>query len=415
VQGEMRMQGEAPCCFDVVTAPRQRSLYIVHVGALTGGEGDGLNQAVRSLARASANGEDRIELHALQYGTVSDNEAVVTTSHRRWRFPHSFGVSLSLWRAIQHRASSADIIHAHSLWTMPAICPGFVYSGTAAKLVISPHGTLAPRALQRSKWKKRLVWFAGQRTALRRADCFHATAENEAEDIRRLGFRQPIAVIPLGIDVPEDRSHPQRKDPRPILLYLGRLHPIKGIDLLIRAWARVQPAHPSWRLVIAGDDVTAPGYGAEMKTLVRELDASDITFVGAVYGAEKSQLYSQSDVFILPSHTENFGIVIAEALAHGLPVIASTGTPWAALEREECGWWINNDLNSLASCLDRVLCRDRHYLAAAGQRGLRWMLRDFGWTAVAQEFRKLYLWLSGQGEEPKCVFRDGTLSTCIWS
>lgn len=150
--------------------------------------------------------------------------------------PRSLGRSPAMFRWLYEQTASGEvnIIHNHGLWMMPNVYAGRAVSGNACQLLVSPHGTFADWALGRSEFRKRLFHSVWQSSTLARTACFHATSEAEYRDIRKQGYRQPVAVIPFGIDIPECR--PKAAGERRKLLFLGRLHPVKGLDLLLRAW-----------------------------------------------------------------------------------------------------------------------------------------------------------------------------------
>lgn len=265
--------------------------------------------------------------------------------------------------------------------------------------VVSPRGMLSTWALAHSKWKKRLIWFWMQKRALEAATCFHATAESERADIRRLGFSSPIAVIPNGIDVPsEPRQSPMSKRR---LLFLARIHKKKGVDLLLKAWSNLESRHPDWILTVAGPD--EEGYLDEMKKLAAALQLRKVEFTGPVYGEQKSNLFLSSDLYVLPTHSENFGMTVAEALAHGVPAIVTKGAPWQGLEDHRCGWWIDLSEDSLIACLDQVLAIDDPELRAMGERGRKWMLQQYSWSSVAEKMEHTYSWLLEGGEPPAWI------------
>jgi len=258
---------------------------------------------------------------------------LVTDSPRRglWRGAGSpFGMAV----AERARASGPVVLHDHGLWLPANRSVALVARATRRPLVVSPKGMLSARALRVRKAKKSLAWVLYQRRALGLTAAFQATSETEAEDIRRAGLRQPIAVIPHGVHVPhgagtagwrsDDRSAERRT-----ALFLSRVHPIKGLPDLVEAWHRVRPE--GWRLLIAGPD--EGGHRAEVERLVGALDLQrEVSFVGPVSDDEKWDLYRGADLFVLPTHSENFGIVVAEALGVGLPVLTTRGAPWRALE-----------------------------------------------------------------------------------
>ena len=167
---------------------------------------------------------------------------------------------------------------------------------------------------------------------------------------------------------------------------LGRLHPIKGIETLLEACGIVGRLSPDWHLYIAGTG--SPSYVDFLKVKVKELGLSkQVEFVGEVFDEKKEALFAQSDVALVPSHIENFGIVVAESLAHAVPVIASKGTPWFGLETNRCGLWVDNDPESLATAIRKIRTLP---LQEMGQRGREWMKKDFSWDSVSGEMLAVY-------------------------
>jgi glycosyltransferase involved in cell wall biosynthesis len=295
-----------------------------------------------------------------------------------------------------------DIVHNHSLWSMVNVAAGWVVPGRHAKLVTSPRGTLSPWALSRTRQLKRALWPL-QRRALARADLLHATSEVEYQEIRAQGFTAPVAIIPNGVDLPAlPAGNPA--SPKRTLLFLGRLHPKKGIDRLLQAWHRLQGTHPEWRLVVAGRGEVA--HERDVRELAAALKLQRVEFPGPLYGQEKSQAYFGADLFVLPTHSENFGMVVAEALAHGCPAVVSRGAPWPGLETEGCGWWVSNDVDMLAQTLDAAMQLSPHQLGELGRKGRAWMERDFGWASVAQQMEAAYCWLLNRGHPPETIQID---------
>ena len=323
------------------------------------------------------------------------------------RFPliRRLGISPAMRRGLF--AHDATLLHNHGLWMMPNVYAGTVARRRQIPLVFSPRGMLSEWALGFSRWRKRIAWWVlGQRRAVAATDCFHATSESEAEDIRRLGFRQPIAVIPNGIDLPDLTSPapPADREERHSVLFLSRVHPKKGVPILVRAWRQVERRFPGWDLVIAGPDER--GHLAEVQKLARALELKRVSFPGPAYGLEKQTLCRRADLFVLPTHSENFGLVIAEALAFGVPVITTTGAPWQELERRGCGWWIELSEHNLARALEAAMSLPGERRVAMGQRGRLWMERSFGWPRVGAEMKAVYEWVLGRGRPPACVRTD---------
>ena len=294
----------------------------------------------------------------------------------------------------------ADILHSHGLWMLPNIYPAAARQRSACKLLLSPRGMLAPWSLQRSRFKKRVASLLGQSTMLAQVDCFHATAESEYEDIRRLGFRQPISVIPNGVDMPAENSSGSAQKQ---VLFLSRIHPKKGIETLLSAWNRVQDVASDWQLAICG-----PGEAEYLSRICQQIEQTQgqVRYVPPVFGQDKSELFYQSSLFVLPTKSENFGIVVAEALAHAVPAIVTQGAPWQGLEFHRCGWWIEDSVEVLEHSLRQAMALPASQRAAMGQAGRQWMQHEFSWDGVADKMLQTYQWLHGQEKLPAFVRID---------
>ncbi len=326
------------------------------------------------------------------------------------RGPRLLGNSPALrrWLGAQAGSGRAAILHAHGLWRMSVVYPAWAVRKGGATLIVSPRGTLSPWAMRHHAASKLPFWAALQRSAMKRAACFHATSEQEYEDVRRLGFRQPVAVIPNGVDLPAPAAAP-RGEAR-TLLFLGRLHPVKGVDALIDAWRLVQDRFPVWRLLIAGNDIDGrgrSGYADTLRRRVAERGAERVRFAGELRGEAKWEAYSRAELYVLPSHSENFGVTVAEALASATPVVTTRATPWRALEARGAGWCIETGAAPLAETLRDALARDPVDLAAMGRRGRRWMAADYSWPDIGRRMVATCDWLRGaRAEKPEWVRTD---------
>jgi glycosyltransferase involved in cell wall biosynthesis len=293
------------------------------------------------------------------------------------------------------------------MWQMSAIYPGKAAANSHTKLVVSPRGSFSTWAMNHGSWFKAPFWSLFQRAALVPASCFHATAAAEYADIRRLGFKQPVAIISNGIDVPE-RFHKEPGNLR-TLLFLGRIHPKKGVDILLRAWAEVQDRYKRWRLLVVGTD---KGYGGragyldEMKQIAATLRLKQVEFSDALYGEAKWTAYRRAELFVLPTHSENFGMTVAEALASGTPVIVSKGAPWREIESRGAGWWIDIGVEALVAALEQAMAESFDSLAQRGLKGREWMTREFSWSTVGTRMDETYRWLMNGGKPPAWVKID---------
>jgi glycosyltransferase involved in cell wall biosynthesis len=312
--------------------------------------------------------------------------------------------SRALKNALTQAAEAATVFHAHGLWRMPNIYPASVARRKGSQLVLSPRGMLGGAALEFSFREKRLFWTLAQGQAARAATCLHATSRQEYEDIRAFGLTAPIAIIPNGIDVPSVAPKRRPAEGDRTLLYLGRLHPKKGLDRLLDAWQLIEDRHPGWRLDIVGP--LDGDYPNELQARIAVNSKTRVRLLGPLYGEEKMAAYRRADVFVLPTLNENFAMTIAEALAQGTPVISTKGAPWGELVSVGCGWWIDHGTGPLAATMDEAMNMSSEQLIAMGEAGRTWMSRDFNWSAIAASMWSVYRWLLGQGECPPCVVTD---------
>jgi glycosyltransferase involved in cell wall biosynthesis len=288
--------------------------------------------------------------------------------------------------------SNTDILHDNGIWLPHNHRLAEIAAMRGIPRVVSMRGMLEPWAMNHRRWKKYIAWQLYQRRDLRRADCHHATAETEAQHIRQFGLPVPVCVIPNGVDVPEPRPRGaskkhDAKDARKTALFLGRIHPKKGLLMLIDAWARVRPV--GWHLKIVGSDEA--GHQNELKNAMATAGLCEmISLAGPVYGEAKRSAFFDADLFIFPTHSENFGMAIAEALAHGLPVLTTTGAPWSMLPERGCGWWVDTTVDGIVKGLRQATAQHSEALAAMGASGRAWVAAEFGWARVAKKFVATY-------------------------
>ena len=385
-------------------------LRVVHVVAGIGVADGGPSYSIPRLCEALAEGGVRTTLLSVTADAGSRRDL-----RNRGNYHHSLPwdyaaipvlrglrASSALSSALAKEAIASDVIHNHGLWLMPNVYAGWASSRARTPLIVAPRGMLGIAALGFSRLKKVLFWHLLQGRAIRHAACYHATSYQEYEDIRAYGLTQPVAIIPNGIDLPQPRSFETGTSAADrVVLSLGRIHPKKGLERLVLAWAKVEATHPGWRLRIVGP--AELGHDAQLSALAATMKLSRVSIEPAIYGEEKDSAFREADFFVLPTLNENFAMTVAESLAAGTPVISTKGAPWSGLEVERCGWWIDHGVEPLAVALAGAMALPRAELSVMGARGQAWMARDFGWDAIASKMAAVYAWLAGKAASPEWV------------
>ena len=287
-----------------------------------------------------------------------------------------------------------DVVHIHGTWTPDLAIASHLANAKRIPVVVSPHGCLEPWALQHRGWKKNLALALYQKRVYSKASMMVATANQELDSIRQLGIVTPVAVIPNGVDTPPMVAHLQT-DSR-MILFLSRIHPIKGVSDLVDAWSKVRRS--GWRVVIAGPD--EGGYKEQIRKQINTLGLwGDFEFAGLVTGDRKEALFSEAEIFVLPTYSENFGIAVAEALARGIPAITTTGAPWEDIETWRCGWWVEPGVDGIARALVSAMDTPREDLRAMGQRGIQLVKEKYSWEQIGHSAVDAYLWMLGKNQE----------------
>ena len=310
-------------------------------------------------------------------------------------------ISLLRWPALE-----GDILHDNGIWSPANIAAGAAARRLGLPMVISPHGMLDPWAMAHNAARKKLAWRLYQRRLLTEARGLLATAERELAPIRALLPGKPVALIPNGVACPPvmpDRSSRDRATARTVL-FMSRLHPKKNLPGLIDAWAPLaaQPEFADWTLVIAGPD--EGDHGAALVARVAALGLQRRVLIeGPVPDAAKDAAFATADLFVLPSFSENFGIVVAEALAQGVPAIVSDGAPWASLITQGCGWFTGTDPASIGAALAEAMRLSPAERRQMGERGHAYVQRNFGWEGIAAQTLAYYRWLLYGDAKPEFV------------
>jgi len=358
---------------------------------------------VKNVGCALATAGHNVSYWSTSDGDDQDTSASLSNAHvydldwpRSWRRSKAFAKGLSA------HISSFDIVHINALWLYSTYAASKIAKTNKVPYILCPGGTLQSWALRNGwlKWLKKKAYLNTiGNLMIGRAACLHACSAQEAKYFRQVGYRGPITIIPNGVDTNEftggDGSEaeaywPELKN-RPVLLFMSRLSPEKGLDILIPVWADLvkSPAYKDSILVIAGPDVR--GYRKVVEGIIDRYNVgSQICMTGMVQGSKKLALLRRADIFVLPSYSENFGIVVAEALACGTPVITTTGTPWEQLQEVDAGRWVLPREAELARTLRELLNMSDSQRKAMGQRGQDLIKGNYTWDRIVDKFLILY-------------------------
>jgi len=301
---------------------------------------------------------------------------------------------------LKKTVKNGNIIHNHGLWRMPNLYPLAIKKEKNIKIIVSPRGSLSQAALNISKYKKNIFnTLFRQNDLLKECDSFHATSLKEKDEIRELGFKQPIAIIPNGIDIPSCTKKTFSKN-KIKFLFLGRIHPIKGLELLINAWKEIDDKKTILDICGYCED---ENYYKSLKNLVKKLGISNIIFSDKVFGESKKNKFLENDIFVLPSKTENFGLVVAEALSYGLPVIASENTPWKIIEEKKCGWIVSLNKENIISTINVAKNLSSESLKRIGNNGRLFVQDKYSWKKLNAQYVEYYNWVNAGGKTPEFV------------
>jgi glycosyltransferase involved in cell wall biosynthesis len=438
-------------------------IKVIHLTTSVSRLAGGPFQSIRHLARGVAAVSNKFQVAIVgTHDSYTDRDieswSPLAVRTHKVRGPQRFGYARGM--ATDLLSSGPDLVHVHGMWQYPSIAVLRWARRTGKPYIVSPHGMIEPWSLQQSRFKKLLAGWLYQWPCLEKAACIRATSTLEAQSIRLAGFKNPIALIPNGVEVPEVGGRRSDNGGRPgevanqglhgpgkaesgsqksevrRALFLSRIHPKKGLLNLVKAWAIVQkadggrrttdegrrkpearrqtpdvgspssvlrpPSSDVWELLIVGPD--EGGHLAEVRAAVRAAGLEkQILFQGEAMGEAKTRLYCESDLFVLPSYSENFGLVIAEALSCGVPVITTHATPWEELETHRCGWWIETGVESLVKALREAMALSDVERSEMGRRGRQLIEDHYTWPAIARQMCAVYEWMLGAGPRPDCV------------
>lgn len=360
---------------------------------------------------------NEVRVFALDYPSLGPQIRPLSAQMRLWPInpiTHKLrGFSPGFFKLLKRELEHSELIHNHGLWMGPGYFARRVANHFQIPLVVSPRGMLEPWARGFSRSKKYFAGLLFENRNLRSARAFHATSESEYQQLRSLGYHQPVALIPNGVDLPDpdqwdstliESLLPELKG-KQLILFLSRIHPKKGLDMLLESFAQIQHEFPDWHVLVAGSDIL--GLRERYQSQARRLGIADrVTFHNHLNSEQKFSAFRKAQFLVLPTRSENFGVVVAEALGFERPVITTTETPWHALEQNKCGWVVTPDVDSLTGGLRQAMSLDEADRRQMGRAGRKWIERDFNWAEIGNRMNLFYSWLLGNASQPSWVGID---------
>jgi len=355
-----------------------------------------------------------IKYHDNETNSLVDKYNLIWKSFK-YNFIKKLRVSLDLKNYLNDNITNKDtILHTHNLWNFIPYVAYKMKKKYKIPLVVSIRGNLYSKLLKQNKLQKSIVWRLFQKHMLNNVSCIHVTEINELKAVRNLGITSPIAIIPNGISFDEFKTLKNKQDAKinltlnlnkKYILFMSRLHPIKGIEYLVNAWIKLSTKYPNWDLLIVGPEYDS-NYVDSIKQKINQYNLNNrVIFTGMLRGQNRLDAFSSSDLFVLPSHSENFGMVIAEAMVAKLPVITTHGTPWREIEEHDAGWWVELNQENIDNALEYALrCKDDE-LIQKGKNGFE-LIQKYEWKYQAKKMKQVYEWLLDKGNKPKFVFED---------
>ena len=341
-----------------------------------------------SIVTTTANGDEELPARMADDARYED----LPVAYLPLSFPKRVFRSAALRRVLSDRLRSGiDLVHIHGCWNAFGWTAGSVCRRAGVPYVVSPRGMLLPWSFAHGRVRKTVAYHLLERRALDGAVFVHATSADEADSLSALGVARPIVTVPNGIDDDTAAVRHRAADYRrrldipldaPILLFLGRVHPKKGLELLIDAFRTASASHRAARLVVAGGG--DPQYLERLQSLGQDLVGQRrLMFLGHVTGDDRALALASANAFALTSHSENFALGVAEAMAAGLPVIVTRACPWPMIAEWRAGWWVEPTAGAvteaIAAWLDRPdAARDM------GDRGRRAVLETFSWSQIGR-------------------------------
>ncbi|MBU25787.1 MAG: hypothetical protein CMD99_07130 [Gammaproteobacteria bacterium] len=371
-------------------------------------------RSIPELMRGMTSSDWAHEVVSLRFKNDERNELVERYGLKSITFPAQLHPKLAYNGSIRDYLVSLkpDLFHCHNIWNYVPIVTQNVGTQLGIPVILSPRGTLFDWNLKRGYFKKKLYLSLFGNLIFGGAAVIHATSEEEVDAIRKIAPRSPVALIPNGVDTGEFSELGNRHDHKVALnlnskdrhiLYMGRIEEKKGLAILIEAFAAVKNQNQDWQLLVAGPDYSST-YSVFCRNLASRLGvAADVRWLGMVKGDSRRNVFGASDVFVLPTQSENYGMVIAEALSAGIPTVTTVGTPWSVIQKNGAGVIIKPVVSELVVALEQIFAKNTLELEGMAEAAREIALQN-DWSRPSSEMLQVYQWVIGEGSKPDFIF-----------
>lgn len=382
-------------------------MKILHLSNIVGKKkGGGIHQVVSNLYRYQK--KYNIEPHVWYPGNIEDADSFRLDNNIKCLDTHGnvkFGLVKDIFKPISDDVYEFDILHQHGLWMPISLFSKKLKKKTNILKIVQPHGFLMPYSRNISKVKKDFIFSLYERSNIESSDMLVACAKEEAKVLRKLFPKKDISIIPNGI--PDEFFNTENKTKifkrKKRMLFLSQIIPVKGIERIIKSIKEIGVNEfLDWEFLIAGyEDVN---YKSILEKMVSDFELKELVkFIGPMFDLDKIKIFDNVDVFLLPSYSENFGIVVAEALSRGLPVLTTKGTPWKELETNNCGFWVDNSDLGIKNGILQILECSEYELKEMGIKGKKLISEKYLWSKCSQKTIEIYKWILNGGQKPSFI------------
>jgi glycosyltransferase involved in cell wall biosynthesis len=386
--------------------PKKNSISALHTIEDLDTVSGGPTRSVLGLTNALTNFDVDVtlltqNLNKQNFMSPSNIKSFITYNYNH-KFTKNIGLTFKRGIFETIKKNNPCILHSHGIWLASNFWTSKASSHFNLPHIIHTRGMLSPWSISNKMMKKKIALFLYQKKNLVDAKILIATSKLEYNEIRNFGLSNPVAIIPNGIYFPKKDQinlDLEKKQKVKKLLFLSRIQKKKGLENLLNAWAKIKPIH--WRLQIAGPN--EDGHLDEIKFVAKKLKIENqIDYLGHVEDHLKKYVYQQADLFVLPSYSENFGVVVAEAMSFEVPVITTTGTPWNEINLLKCGWHIDIGVEPLALALDQALKMSDKDRKNMGKKAKEYV-KKYDWNKIAQDMKLTYLWALNKTDKPAFI------------